>query len=492
MKHWKRTLVVVAASPLALAGLGVNPAVAVSSTCSEFTVPMTRLVNPTTGSSLLSQYSVELNDAKKYGFTTSDGVALKASRAGGTGLVAVWRAYNSTTRDFTWAAEGSDLNQLKAKGYKAQFRQFYAATTGNGCLASGYRMSNGTKTRIAVGTTDRDKLAASGWKTASSGIFYAVAGTTTSSAASTATQSVASAAQVSGSSSSDDFTIAVIPDTQQETWTDSDTRFKNRSTWLVNNASRLNLKFTTHVGDVVDWGNVAPAQYTRAKNGLSPLNGKIPYSLTVGNHDTAAVCAGGSACPGANASVTVRDTTAFNNAFTESYFTNMKGQFEAGKVDNSYSTFSAAGQKWMVLNLELWARPAAIAWAKKVVAANLDYNVIVATHSYMDSSGTIGTSNGGYGSTSPKYLFDNLIKVYPNIKMVLSGHVGTAATRTDTGVNGNKIVSFLQCYHSRTTNPVRLVTISVAKGSVTDSVYAPYTNQTLSGSTTRTGLDFTR
>ena len=162
----------------------------------------------------------------------------------------------------------------------------------------------------------------------------------------------------------------------------------------------------------------------------------------------------------------VRDTTAFNNAFTESLFTDLKGEYEAGKVDNSYSTFSAGGQNWMMLNLELWPRQGAIDWAKGVVASHANYNVIVATHSYLEPDGSISQSAGGYGATSPQHLFDTLIKVYSNVKIVLSGHVGGGASRVDTGTNGNKILSVLQCYHSRTTNPVRLLKISVSAGTV--------------------------
>ena len=106
-------------------------------------------------------------------------------------------------------------------------------------------------------------------------------------------------------------------------------------------------------------------------------------------------------------------------------------------------------------------RARVVAWANGVVAANPTRNVIVNTHSYLAADGTISTSNGGYGATSPRYLFDNLMKLHPNIEMVLSGHVGQAAVRTDTGINGNKVVSFLQAFHS-TTNPVRLVEIDTA------------------------------
>lgn len=470
---------------LSAAGLAGAPAYAITNTCSEFTLPVNRLVNTKSNASLLSQFSSEIDRAASFGFTDDDGVALRATSGPGDDLVAVWRLYNPKTSDFTWAAEGSDMTSLQARGYEPQFRQFYAAAVNNDCVSTAYRLTKGDKTRVAVGATARDALVADAWTVANSGMFYALPG-------SAPTNPKPAPAPPGPGANSEEFSIAIIPDTQQETWKDADTRFRNRSQWLVDNAAEYNLKFVTHIGDVVDWGNVAPAQYTRAKNGLAPLSGKVPYSLTIGNHDTGAVCAGGSACPGSKANVAVRDTVAFNAAFKASDFSNLRGAYEPGKVDNTYSTFTAAGEKWMVLNLELWPRQAVISWAKQVVDSNADHNVIVSTHSYLESDGSIGTSNGGYGATSPKYLFDNLIKVYPNIRVVVSGHVGGGASRVDTGVNGNKILSLLQCYHSRTTNPVRMLKVNVTKGAITNWVYAPYTKETLSAQATTSGFDFDR
>ena len=145
----------------------------------------------------------------------------------------------------------------------------------------------------------------------------------------------------------------------------------------------------------------------------------------------------------------------------------------------------------MALTLELWPRAGAVNWAKEVVRTHPDHNVVVITHAYLNGDGSIGGSNGGYGATSPQYLYDNLIKVYPNIKIVLSGHTGQAAIRTDTGAGGNKIISLLQTYHSPNTNPVRLVEIDTAAGTVTSRVYAPLTNTTYAGdATSTTGMRF--
>jgi hypothetical protein len=119
------------------------------------------------------------------------------------------------------------------------------------------------------------------------------------------------------------------------------------------------------------------------------------------------------ACPGANTRIAARDTATIRRYFPVSRFPAMHGEFEPGKIDNAFSTFSAGGRQWMALTLELWARTAAVDWAKTVVASHPDYNVIVATHSYLDADGSIYPINGGYGANSPQYLYDNLIRRYP-------------------------------------------------------------------------------
>lgn len=292
---------------------------------------------------------------------------------------------------------------------------------------------------------------------------------------------------VRGTSRSPDpvFAIAVMPDTQQETSKPKrpgaapspDTRFVNRSNWLVANKKKLDLRFVTHVGDVVNWDTYNHEQYEVASPALKPLEtAHIPYSLSIGNHDSQATGpTGGGARDPLNTHALQRQTQVFNYYFTAARYGAVKGAFEPNKVDNIYSTFTAGSDHWLVMNLELWPRVAVVDWARSVVASHPDFNVIVVTHSYLTSSGAIYTG-ADYGDTSPQYLFDNLIKVYPNVKMVFSGHVGIAGQRTDVGIHGNKIVSYLQTFHSITTNPVRLVEIDTSKGTAKVSVYAPFTN----------------
>jgi hypothetical protein len=280
------------------------------------------------------------------------------------------------------------------------------------------------------------------------------------------------------------FTIAVIPDTQQEVLRNRDVRLLQRSNWLVANKNSLDLRFVTHTGDVVNWDTADHGQYARARAALRPLKAaRIPYSLSIGNHDTAAVCRGGSACNTHRTRSLLRNTATFNR-YLNDQAADLGGAYQPGRVDNTYHLFTAGGRGWLVLNLELWPRAGAIAWAQHVVATHPHHNVIVVTHSYLTSRGHVyGRSD--YGATSPKVLQTKLIKKYRNIRLVVSGHVGYAGHRRDTGVHGNRIDEFLLTMHSTTTNPVRLITINTKSGTLKTWVYAPWTRHTYTGYTVK-------
>ncbi|HEY8456506.1 MAG TPA: metallophosphoesterase [Actinopolymorphaceae bacterium] len=278
------------------------------------------------------------------------------------------------------------------------------------------------------------------------------------------------------------FTIAVIPDTQNEVvYRLEDEWFKQRTQWLVDNADALNLKFVTHTGDVVNWyridnETVTYDQYIRASDALAVLdNAGIPYSLSIGNHDAAATCEGGAACPGEDTHANLRNTEVFNSFFPPSRFANLVRVYERNKIDNSYHTFTAGGLQWLVLNLELWPRKEVVNWAKGVVAGHPHHNVIIVTHSHLTASGDIAQTNGGYGDTSPQYVFDNLTSRYRNVRFVFSGHTGLHAYRVDSGVHGNTIYQIQSTYHDHAST--RLVEIDTANGSFSTRVYSRETGQ---------------
>ncbi len=469
--HRRSFVAVVALLVLTIAPVTATPASAAGASCSSLSAPVTRLTNDDTDAMLLTRSSTEIVNAAQYGYGNAT-VLANVSTSAGPGLTPIWRLWKPG--DFVFAAQ-EDLDSFVADGYLKQFVQFYAATEASECADPVYSLLRNGVHRLAV-AAEANSLGASGW-TRQGIAFYADFGTT-------------DAGADPGIPGDSKFSIAVIPDTQNEVVNTLDTRFRNRAEWLRAQKSALDLRYALQVGDLVNWGAVAPSQFSKASTDIAPLESAVPWAGAIGNHDTAAVCAGGSACPGANTNVAVRDTTAYNRAFPVSRFDQLGGTYEPGKIDNAYHMFSAGGVDWLVLSLELWPRPGAVNWARNVVSTHKDRNVVVITHAYLNSDGSIGQSNGGYGATSPQYLYDNLIRQYPNIKLVFSGHVGNSAVRTDTGVNGNKILSILQTFHS-STNPVRIVQIDTAAGTVTSSVYAPSTNTNYpTYSTSTSGLQF--
>ncbi len=275
----------------------------------------------------------------------------------------------------------------------------------------------------------------------------------------------------------DTFTLAVVPDTQQEVLDIKDSRLKDRFQWIVDHRKKLNIKMMLQSGDFVNWDTPDHFQYERASDALTVLDkAKLPYMLAIGNHDTAATKQGGSAAPG-NTHDNQRNTTTFNRYFGVDRHKGLEGFYEPGKVDNAYKTFQAGGLNWLAINLELWPRAGAVDWAKTVVETHPNHNIIIVTHSHLASGRggniTIEQRNGGYGDNSPQYVFDNLIKPYANVRLVFSGHVGIHGYRTDVGEKGNLVYQFLQTYHSNIDNPVRLFEINTKKGTITTRVYCP-------------------
>lgn len=445
--------------------------------CGAFDDPIYQRVNPTTTASLLTPWSAEAGKAVQYGYTDDRGVAFKASIAADDTLTPVHRLWQAGSGDFRYAADAEDVAGAVAKGYVDQGSRFSASLTSASCLSPVYGYVKNGHQRLAAVATDRTALSGAGWS--QEGIaFYARA---------------AEAVDTPTGAPDPSFSFAVLPDTQQEVLKAGDPRFLDRTLWLADHESSLDLRFATHTGDVVNWDTADHAQYKVASAAMKPLESAgIPYTLAIGNHDTQATGVGGSARDPARTPALQRDTSTFNSYFDEDRYGDNPVEFESGKVDNLYSLYEAGGVKWMVVVLELWPRASVVSWAKQQVAAHPDHNVIVVTHDYLNAAGGIEQA-APYGNTTPQQLYDQLIKQYANIKMVFSGHVGQAVRRVDTGVNGNKVYSYLGAFHSDTTNPVRLVSVDVAAGTIKTWIYCPYTDETLSSYTvTETGVDFVR
>lgn len=273
------------------------------------------------------------------------------------------------------------------------------------------------------------------------------------------------------------FTIPIFPDTQ-EAVTRKHEMFFSQINWVAAHRDSMKTPIVLHVGDLVNFDNIT--HYETASEGYQIFDkAKIPYAITLGNHDTEAVGVNsGSAAPG-NVNKNLRKTTKFNTYFPASRFVDMKGVYEPGRSDNSFHLFEVKKSKWLVITLEFCAREGAAKWMDSVLTAYPKYNAIVLTHFHLTSNGEINKNNAGYGDLSPEVIFNKYIKPHKNVLLVLSGHVCTTASRTDIGTEGNTIYQVLQDYQCADNGGgyIRLLEIDMDKHSISGLMYSPFYNK---------------
>ncbi len=287
------------------------------------------------------------------------------------------------------------------------------------------------------------------------------------------------------------FVLVVLPDTQGETAQSPPSHYTSQMNWIVNNKTALNIKYVLHVGDVVNWdtpfSNPPHYMYVNGSNGVNQLfTAGIPYAIAVGNHDTQAVggknpdgtccyCGGSAGCGDVHANV--RDTSVMNAFFPVSRFTGMRDGYELGKMDNAYHTFSAGGLNFLIINAELDPRQGALDWMKSVAATHPQHNVIYLTHNYMADPG-VRAGAVGYADLSPQVIWDQLLKVYGNMRFVFCGHLCTAGNLVETGVNGNTVYQMLSDYQCEGTGNgwLRIVEIDTVAATMSVKTYSPVLN----------------
>jgi hypothetical protein len=268
------------------------------------------------------------------------------------------------------------------------------------------------------------------------------------------------------------WTLVLMPDTQHysETWPD---HFTAQTEWIRDHATALNIKYVLHEGDIVNVPG-STGQWVNARTSLDILNGHVPYALAPGNHDY-------------GISGSARTTLFDNGVAGQNYFgagtpyaaqpsignspqgPALGGGFYTGdgpgKTDNSWHTFNANGQDWIVVALEYGPRNQVVAWADQVIAAHPNHNAILVTHAYMYFDDTIydWVAKGNTQSWSPHYsgfqslpgatndgqeLWDKVVKKHENFKFVFNGHVLSDGTgkRATVGDNGNVVHQILANY----------------------------------------------
>lgn len=234
---------------------------------------------------------------------------------------------------------------------------------------------------------------------------------------------------------SESFTVVLLPDTQYYSEQFPET-YMAQTQWIASRAKEDNIRFVIHLGDITDTPG-AENEWQVADRAHKVLDGVVPYSVTLGNHDYD------------RGSKEKRPATLFDKYFPPSRFKKYRwyGGHMGQSNANNYCFFEGGGKKFMVVSLEFAPSDAIIAWASGVINAHKDRQVIVATHYYLRPEGrpSEGSPKGFDGHVGDE-LWNRLIRKHENIFMVVSGHVVGVRHQTSTNDAGRPVLEILADY----------------------------------------------
>jgi len=283
-----------------------------------------------------------------------------------------------------------------------------------------------------------------------------------------------------------EFLLIALPDTQNYVQNGNYPYiFDNQTYWIKEMNNYATIPFVTQLGDLVQTGNVN-SQWVDANESMSILDGIVPYSVDIGNHDY-------NDEPFSNRSA----TSFFNTYFNISRFFNIEpietGDSRDNNGENTYFFFNQSGMEFMVVNLEFCPRDAVISWANEVISNNSEKRVIITSHLYMnyddtrvnesdqysceEYSGAVGDYNDGDD------MWENLVQNHSNIFLVMSGHILGDGTgyRKDTGIYGNTVHQILSNYQTGVTGStnggngyLRIYKFSPDDNLIQTKTYSPY------------------
>ncbi len=287
------------------------------------------------------------------------------------------------------------------------------------------------------------------------------------------------------------FTIAVVSDTQN--YSDitlaqprgADT-FAQQMRYLVETRDAKNLAFVTFVGDIVQHGDGqfrqarpgVPGEYilhdTReewdiANRAISILgHSGVPFGLVPGNHDYDNYSWWTEGGPGASKPLAGSRVWSLYFGPESRHFAGRDWYLGAStNALNSAQTFTAGGQAFLHLSLEMEPPQSALDWAQGVIDAHPGLPVIVTTHEWLRPD-VQERSNGydsyfpGAANLSPDQVWDGFIRKNAMIFMVLSGHNYTRAVegvsngenlRIDRNDAGYPVYQLIQDYQGNTVGP---------------------------------------
>lgn len=289
-------------------------------------------------------------------------------------------------------------------------------------------------------------------------------------------------------SADENFTIIALPDTQNYTSISSpaDT-FTKQTQWVLDNKEALNIKFLTHLGDIVN-SPTNTSQWTRATDAMNLLNAELAYGTCPGNHDLAT---------GSNHYIERFGPNPTHASSVGRWIDPASGQtydWYKGSSPRGYSSYQIVpinGRDFMFLHLDMDCPDEDMAWAASVLSAHPQVLTMITTHNYLaetGGSGIFGSGTGQRGYTAganigigpdrnrPEDVFNALVKPFNQVYMVICGHMFAIYNLEKTNDAGNVVHEVLCDYQSLPNGGngfLRIMDFRPSENKIYNSTYSP-------------------
>ena len=274
-----------------------------------------------------------------------------------------------------------------------------------------------------------------------------------------------------------DFTLVTIPDTRHYTASAvSAATFASQTNWIVNNVGPLNIKFVSHLGDIVDNEQIE-VQWQRAGTSMTALDvNKVPYGIAPGERDQSA---GGVA-------------TFFDKYFPLSRFIGndwFGGYLGAEPTDflnrlnkDTYQLFSAGGIDFLVVHIEHDWPGYAVTWADRIIKRHPNRRVILVSNLFLNEAAIrpLTAPFRGANGTSAETVWQTLVRPNCNVFMVISSHYPGESRRTDVNACGQPVHQVMTDYERRANGGngwLRYYVFQPSRNAIAAFTYSPTLNQ---------------
>lgn len=266
------------------------------------------------------------------------------------------------------------------------------------------------------------------------------------------------------------FSMIMVPDPQSYVkFAANQPLFELQTAWIAQNIDRLHIRAALFTGDMVEQNNklitagipnpnngdrTSRQQWEAVSDALSRLDGKLPYIVCQGNHDTGYIAA-----EHRHSQMPDYIYPDRNAAFAATLVSTAANHEGIHTMENAaYEFHDEAWGDLLVIAFEFAPRDEALEWARQLIESEAyrNHRVIILTHSFLATDGS-RIEKEGYKLTPRNWaqaVWDKLIYPSKNICLVLCGHTGvppkfdaagaadyrpTSALRVDKAADGRDI-----------------------------------------------------